>query len=144
MNIPALRSPYDKVGGLIYFGRMLDKIRLHAKGALPADYVENLGQAFDKFCVQFLGVAYADLAGQVKMGASDEAALEWCFMHGRRTTDDEIFMWNEFIRKRGWNDSGSERLKQRKADSGFASRDEIRTLFDYIDADEERPIRQQP
>ena len=26
-NIPGLRSCYDKVGRLIYFGRMLDKIR---------------------------------------------------------------------------------------------------------------------
>jgi gluconokinase len=33
-NIPGLRSCYDKVGRLIYFGRMLDKIRLHAAGQL--------------------------------------------------------------------------------------------------------------
>ena len=44
-NIPGLRSCYDKVGRLIYFGRMLDKIRLHAAGQLPPDYVENLGDA---------------------------------------------------------------------------------------------------
>ena len=43
-NIPGLRSCYDKVGRLIYFGRMLDKIRLHAAGQLPPDYVENLGE----------------------------------------------------------------------------------------------------
>ena len=34
-NIPGLRSCYDKVGRLIYFGRMLDKIRLHAAAQLP-------------------------------------------------------------------------------------------------------------
>ena len=43
-NIPGLRSCYDKVGRLIYFGRMLDKIRLHAAGQLPPDYQENLGE----------------------------------------------------------------------------------------------------
>ena len=143
MNIPGLRSPHDKVGGIVYFGRMVDKVRLHAKGTLPADYTANLGEAFDKMCVQFLKVAYPDLVGQVKTGASDEAALEWCFSHGRRPTDDEIFVWSEFIRKRGWNDAGSERLKQRKAESGFESRDEIQTFFDYIDADEGRPFRHQ-
>jgi len=37
-----LRSPYDKVGGLLYFGRMLDKIRSHAKGELPLEYEVNL------------------------------------------------------------------------------------------------------
>ena len=33
-----LRSPYDKVGGLFYFGRMLDKIRRHENGELPLEY----------------------------------------------------------------------------------------------------------
>ena len=31
------RSPAEKIGGLVYFGRMLDKIRAHAKGELPAE-----------------------------------------------------------------------------------------------------------
>ena len=33
--IPGLRSPFDPVNGLFYFGRMLDKIRLQAAGKLP-------------------------------------------------------------------------------------------------------------
>jgi len=41
--VPGLRSPYDKVGRLVYFGRMLDKIRLHAIGKLPPDYQSDLG-----------------------------------------------------------------------------------------------------
>jgi len=43
--VPGLRSPYAKVARLVYFGRMLDKIRLHAGGQLPAEYVANLGGA---------------------------------------------------------------------------------------------------
>ena len=43
-----LRSPYDKVGGLFYFGRMLDKIRSHRKGELPLEYEVNLGKGFDE------------------------------------------------------------------------------------------------
>ncbi|HMD61950.1 MAG TPA: DUF5069 domain-containing protein, partial [Opitutaceae bacterium] len=42
-NIPDLRSPYAKVDRLVYFGRMLDKIRLHSAGRLPAEYLDNLG-----------------------------------------------------------------------------------------------------
>src|SRR5438309_489448 len=45
-NFP-IRSPSAKVDGLVYFGRMLDKIRLHAKGELPAEYQPNLGKGFD-------------------------------------------------------------------------------------------------
>ena len=52
----SVRSPYDKVGDLFYFGRMLDKIHSHAKGELPLEYQVNLGEGFDKKCVTFLRV----------------------------------------------------------------------------------------
>jgi len=42
MKIPELRSPYEKVGGIVYFGRMIDKIRLHEAGQLPPEYIEYL------------------------------------------------------------------------------------------------------
>lgn len=35
MATVALRSPSEKVGGLFYFGRMVGKIRLHARDACP-------------------------------------------------------------------------------------------------------------
>jgi hypothetical protein len=38
MKVPGLRSSFEKVGGIVYFGRMLDKIRLHAAGRLPDGY----------------------------------------------------------------------------------------------------------
>ena len=123
---------------------MLDKIRLHQRGELSAELQPNLGEGFDKTCVQFLRVPYADIVEHVNGGASDEATLAWCRSRGRDFTDDDAFVWSEFLRKRGWNDVLSERLKQRKAESGFSGRDEIQTMFDYIDADEGRPLRPQP
>jgi gluconokinase len=144
MKVPGLRSPHDKVSGLVYFGRMLDKIRLRQGGALPADFHANLGEGFDKACVQFLGVPYAEIVAHVESGASDEEALAWCRARGRQFTEYDAQVWNEFMRKRGWNDVASERLVQRKAESGFSDRNEIQTFFDYIDADEERPLRPQP
>ena len=65
MNIPGLRSPHDKVGTLVYFGRMVDKIRLHAAGKLPADYIPNLGDGFDKVCAQFFGISYEAITERV-------------------------------------------------------------------------------
>ena len=60
MSSLGLRSPFIKVGGFVYFGRMLDKIRLHAKSSLPEDYQANLGKGFDERCVQFLRIDYND------------------------------------------------------------------------------------
>ena len=136
MNVPHLRSPHEKLGGIYYVARMLDKIRLNAAGKLPADYVGNLGGGFDARAVSLLWIDYAALVERVKEGGTDEEILEWCQQRGRKPSDEEIEVWNEFMRKRGWNDEASARLVQRKQEGGFAEREDIQTMFDYIDADE--------
>jgi hypothetical protein len=138
MSSLGLRSPFAKISGFVYFGRMLDKIRMHAKGELPEDYQANLGKGFDERCVRFLRVDYNQLADKVKQGGTDDEILKWCFGVGRHPSDDEIYVWNEFMRKRGWNDEVSETLKRRKKEAGMAGRSEIETMFSFIDADEGR------
>ena len=132
------RSPHEKVGGIVYFGRMLDKIRLKAAEQLHPDFHQNLGSGFDKRCVDFLQVSYEELAKKVIEGLDDRAAFEWCFSTGQKPNEEEIYVWNEFMRKRGWNDEGTETLERRKRESGLADRDDIQTMFDYIDVDEGR------
>ena len=39
------KSPKEMIGGMMYFPRMLDKIRLHAREELGEDYLPNLGKA---------------------------------------------------------------------------------------------------
>ena len=141
MNVPNLRSCHDTVGGIVYLGRMLDKIRLHAQDKLPADYHANLGKGFDGRCCSFLQVAYDDVVARVTQGGTDDELLQWCFQKGRKPTDEEIEIWNHFMRKSGWRDGGSERLAQRLKESGLTHRTDIQTFFDYIDADEGRPPR---
>ena len=134
------RSPYEEIRGLVYFGRLLDKIRLHAAGKLPAAYIVNLGHAqkFDGSCLRFLGVSYNDLEKAVVAGASDEKAWEWCQQHGKPHTEEEIMIWNRYITKCGWRDPMTETLQLRLKDGGWEDRTDIQTLFDYIDLDEGR------
>jgi Domain of unknown function (DUF5069) len=139
MNQLGIRSPSAKVGGLVYFGRMLDKIRAHEKNELPHDYQANLGRGFDEFCTKFLHVDYHDVVRRAKEGGSDEEILWWCFDKGRRPSENETYVWNEFMRKRGWNDAITETLKRRKKEAGLAARSEIDTMFAFIDVDEGRP-----
>jgi gluconokinase len=51
---------------------------------------------------------------------------------------EQIEIWNAFMTKRGWNDDLSETLIRRKKESSFENRDDIQTMFAYIDADEGR------
>jgi len=135
------RSPYDKIGGLYYFGRMFDKVVLLEAGELPDDYLDNIGTGFDKRCCNFLDVSYEQFKELVNSGSSVEATLEAAYKIGRRPSEEEMEIWNEFLRKRGWNDEATEILEKRKRESGFENRTEIRTMFDYLDADEGREIR---
>src|SRR5262249_1488649 len=140
--IPGLRSPYVKVGRLVYFGRMLDKIRLHAAGQLPEVYVANLGDdkggVFDARCCGFLRVKFAELSARVLAGGlGDEQLLAWCHERGGPRTDEECLVWNNFMMKRGWRDEAATRLRQRIVESGLESKT-ILTFFDYIDFDEDR------
>ena len=134
----ALRSPSEKVGDLFHFGRMLDKIRVHARNELPSDYHPNLGKGFDEKCVRFLRIGYNELVERVKQGGTDEEILEWCFAAGRKPTEDDIHVWNEFMRKVGWNDEVSKIVARRKEEAGMRDRSDIQTSFDFIDADEGR------
>jgi hypothetical protein len=134
MKIPGLRHSAEQVGGIVFFGRMLDKIRLHARGKLPPDYKHGTGT--DTRVCGFLQVGYKDVVDQTLGGGTDEEVLEWCFGHGHRPDEEDILMFNAFLTKRGWRDSFTEALEQMKRDRGFENRTDIQTFFDFHKADE--------
>lgn len=123
---------------MIYFARMLDKIRLHSSGELAEDFQANLGRGFDERCVEFLRVNYSELHERTLLGGSDEEILKWCFEKGRELSEGDILIWNQFLSKRGWNDEVSEILTRRKKESGLEARDEIQTMAEYFEYDEGR------
>ena len=140
--IPGLRSPFDPVNGLVYFGRMLDKIKLAAAGKLPEGWLAARGMAmkasFDWRCCLFLKIDYVALEVETLKGdKTDVELLEWAFQHGRQPDDQEIEVWNAFITKRGWRDAGTQRLNERLAEIGLPA-GTVETMFEFIDIDEGR------
>ena len=140
-HVPGLRSVYAKVGRLVYFGRMLDKIRLHAAGKLPAEYVGNLGDGqfflLDGRCCRFVGVSHGEIRARTLQGGTDEEILAWVEARGTKRTDEECHMFNRFILKLGWRDERSHVLPQRIRDAGLTGKP-IETLADHIEYDEGR------
>jgi|SRR6185369_7224294 hypothetical protein len=136
MRTTVLRSSYDKVGGLVFFGRLLDKIRLKGQSQLPAEWATGVGVASDGRCVRFLHVTYEALEQRALQGGSDDEILEWCFQCGRRPNNEEVQMWNAFMAKRGWRDDATETLEQAKSGAGLGHRVDIQTYFDLLDAAE--------
>jgi Domain of unknown function (DUF5069) len=134
------KSPKDELKGMMYFPRMLDKIRLHGRGELHEDYHKNLGtpRTADDACCNFLRVNYADLVERVKQGGSDEEILEWCFEKGRRPNEGDLVIWNGFVSKLGWRDFATQTVKERKQKLGIVDRRDIRTITELIDFEEGR------
>lgn len=131
-------SAYQETLGMIYFARMLDKIRRHAAGTLREDFCDNLGSGFDGRCADFLRVKYENLVARTLQGGSDEEILKWCFETGRELNEGDIFIWNNYLKKVGWQDGVSEILARRKKESGLEARDEIETMLEYFEYDEGR------
>jgi hypothetical protein len=144
MEISGLRSAYESVGGIVYFGRMVDKMRLHDAGLLPSEYQSSLGDAnprsFDGRCCRFLQIDYAALAARATQGGTDEALFQWACAHGRKPPEQEVEVWNTFMQKRGWRDESSGRLCEQTRRAGITDR-VVSTFFDFFDADEGRPPR---
>jgi hypothetical protein len=122
------KSPKEMTGGMMYFPRMLDKVRLRARGELAEDYHANLGKVTtaDGACTNFLRVNY------------DEEILEWCFEKGRRLNEGDVMVWNGFVSKLGWNDFATPMLERQKQKLGITDRDDIETIGDLIDFEEGR------
>lgn len=140
-HVPGLRSCYDKTGRLVHFGRMLDKIHLHAAGNLPPEYVANLGDGkinqLDGRICRFLGVRYDDLKLRALAGATDAEVLAWAEANGTPRTDEECHIWNRFLVKLGWRDERSQVLPERIKSAGLEGKP-IETIIDHIEFDEGR------
>ena len=130
------RSGYDEVGGVVMFGRTVDKIRLQQSGNLPAEY--NLGHGLDGRHCRFLHVEYAGLCARVRQGGSDDELLQWCFCNGRKPEQEEILLFIAFMAKRGWRDDTSDWIREQKQRLGCLDREDIQTCFDIHDVDEGR------
>lgn len=139
-RVEGLRSPYDKnLGGLHHLGRMLDKIRLKQANALPEDYHRNYGLSvgLDGNLCGFLSVTFEDVEARVKEGGSDEEIVEWVLARGLRPNRIQATVWNEFVRKLGWNDRYATFVTKIKGESGMADHPAC-TTFELIELGEGR------
>ena len=140
MNPNYPKSPKEMTKGMMYFPRMLDKIRMHLSDELAEEYHKNFGavHAADGVCCNFLRVHHRDLIERVKRGGTDEEILEWCFENGRRLNEGDLFVWNGFASKLGWRDAATTILEGAKERARAADRIDIQTIPDFIDFDEGR------
>ncbi len=135
-------SDHVKTRGVVYFARMVDKIRLHAAGKLPADYIGHLGFAdntsFDARCCRFWGLDYDKVKARTLKGGTAEEIFDDLFAGRQPLNAEQVFVWNLFLLKRGWRDSGTPGVIAEKAAAGIPDRADVQTYVDMHDIDEGR------
>ena len=135
-------SDHVKTRGVVYFARMVDKIRLQAAGQLPAPYVGHLGftdpTSFDARCCRFWGLDYEQVKTRTLQGGTAEQLFDDLFAGRQPLNPEQVFAWNLFLLKRGWRDSGTPGVVAEKAAGGFADRGDVQTYVDVHDVEEGR------
>ncbi len=137
------RSPKILVGGIAHLGRFIDKIRLRHVGQIQ-DY-NYMTVGFDKYLVDFLGIAPHAFERRVLAGGTDEELLDWVNANGKAVSDAEILLFSRNLLKAEPKDDRTrqrfqDRLQEVAAKRGVAaaSLPPVTTWVDLIELDEGR------
>lgn len=133
------RSPRETMDGWVHLPRLIDKIRLHLAAKLPPDYhVNYLHKGFDLAWFEAAGVNPNQFVEVVRFSITDGQVCDWVKKHVHASAaTKEAF-------NKGLADYGRDteeriaRLKLRKEQAGWSHRNELKCMFDFIDADEGR------
>ncbi len=136
---PALRSPYERLGGYVHLPRLIDKARLHRRGLLHGYNYKTFG--FDKHLLAFLKLdpdAFEDAANRLE---DDATILDWIRQNGATHSPDEIEEWNRGLIARS-PDTAEKRARFTHFlnEAGGEGRQDVRTYFDLIEFDEGRKL----
>ena len=142
---PPIRSPRETLGGYVILPRLIDKVRLHARGTLPTEYHPQLlapEPALDGRLLAFTGLDAGRLHATILSSPDDAATLSWVERHGTPRTDAEKAAWAEAIDAYRPNPERATRRAQHYPH--VAARFDVGALsvFDVIDLDEGRITRQ--
>lgn len=144
MNDPSkiqLRSPRASLGGYVLLPRLIDKVRLLAKGQLPQAYVTNVlkpGITLDGRFLTYTGVDAESLRQAILSSQTDEEVLAWIQAHAKPATVQDKLAWAGQLAEYRPDDNIVEYRKRVYPE--LTSMIDIASLsvFDLIDLDEGR------
>ena len=142
-----LRSPRETLAGYVILPRLIDKVRLHDRGALPSDYHPNLlsggEKTFDGRFLLFAGIAPEELRAAILSSPDDETVGQWVQRKARFRTPEEIRGWSA-VQAHSLSAPTPERIAMRKSfypgPANFLDHSLLGSVnpFDLIDFDEGR------
>jgi Domain of unknown function (DUF5069) len=143
-SIP-LRSPRVTLGGYILLPRLIDKIRLHAKGSLPTEYVSNLlapAPCLDGQFLAFTGLDPEALRKAILAAKTDAEVLDWVERNAKSHSETEKRQWMEEIDSYRPNVQWAEYRREIYKNVAAKVDPASLSILDLIDMDEGRmPIK---
>ena len=142
-----LRSPRETLDGYVILPRLIDKVRLHARGTLPPEYLPQLlapEPALDGRFIAFTGLDAEALRAAILASPDDPAILTWVERHAKPHTAGEKRAWAEAID--AYRPDAQRAARRAQNYPTVAARFDVggMSVFDVIDLDEgriDRPTR---
>ena len=134
------RSPYERLGGIVFLPRAIDKGRADLDGKL-GDYLSRTG--FSEVLLDFLGLSVDGFLAALRERQTDEQVVKWVSANMTARSAGEIEEFNRaFIDRTPQNGDEWERYRSFLAEIGQSHRTDITRQFDRLDLDEGREVPQ--
>jgi len=129
------RSPRVRLGGYVIFPRILDKGRADLAGT-AGEYKYN--SPMDRHWFRFTGIAPEALKAEVTAGKGDGEILAWVQENAPHKREPwEIQQWSAYHSERGPDgDVETLELFAKRVGDLSATREDVKTWFDYLDLDD--------
>lgn len=134
------RSPRVRLGGYTILPRILDKARAFHAGTL-GDYKFN--NPLDNVLFRFIGVDADSFLTQTRTGAGDFAMLQWVNERARKAPH-EIAAWSKWTETFVESDAETREWLAGRLRTLDVRREDIHSLFDYLDFDDYLSFGGQP
>jgi len=129
------RSPKDKLGGIAWLPRMIDKARATADGTAGA-YIYNC--AMDSRLLKFLGVAPEAMQEAIKNAKDDNAVMEWIKAHTPPRSSAAIEEFNSMMFSLSPTSPDMVKRFEANRDKLAPGRADIKTWLALLDLEEGR------
>ena len=140
LNKDVPRSPYERLGGIVFLPRAIDKGRADLD-EMVGEYSSRTG--FSKVLFDFLGVSAENFIDALRKNRTDEGMWEWVSANMAPRTADEIEDYNrELATRTPQTPEQKARHKQQLEDMGQGHRTDVARMFDWLDLDEGRDVPQ--
>src|SRR5437879_5900144 len=100
------RSPRERLGGYVIFGRTIDKCRALLAGKIGEYYFDC---PLDNVLFGFKKVTGDDLKKEVERGATDQELADWLDRNGEYKSPEEVKKWSDEIERSSMYDDPEKR-----------------------------------